>query len=78
MESNRAHDFMMLFVHGDVVVLPAQHLDVLLDRMMAGQSEDDFMKGKGFVLDETAMPSIPMPLTDAVEAPVASVKRATR
>ena len=74
MQSNRAQDFLMLFLHGDVVVLPAQHLDALLDRMMGDASADEFMSARGFLLDETAMPSIPLPLMDSPALAVESAR----
>lgn len=65
MSSGREKDFLMLFLHGDVIVLPVEHFDALLGRFLDDATTEDFMGAKGFLLDETAMPSLPLPLIDS-------------
>jgi hypothetical protein len=72
MIQGRDKDFMVLFLHGDLVVLPVQHLDALLDRYVDDATGDLFLGAKGFVLDETAMPAMPAAL--GAPAPAATAR----
>ncbi|MCL5270171.1 MAG: hypothetical protein M1457_06410 [bacterium] len=66
---DRDKDFIILFVRGDLVVLPTRNLDALLEDMINDQVEHkDFIQSRTFFIDNNIMASLP-PMKLVSDAP---------
>jgi len=67
--AGRDQDFMTLYLKDDLLIIPTDHFDQLLDRMLSEEIEvADFMQTRAYVIDDTVSPNLPVMLP-STEAP---------
>ncbi len=60
----RDKDFIIIYVQGDLVVMPTSNLDALFDQMIGKDvNTDEFIQTKSFFIDKNILPSLPLNLT---------------
>lgn len=64
--AGRDQDFMTLYLKDDLLIIPTDHFDQLLDRMLSEEIEAaDFMQTRAYVIDDAVSPNLPVMLPSA-------------